>query len=50
MALLNDRVRTLAERIWQYHQLHHELSAADAILVLCSYYKAVAGRGAELFL
>ena len=50
MALLNDRVRTLAERIWQYHQLHHELSAADAILVLCSYDKAVAGRGAELFL
>jgi uncharacterized SAM-binding protein YcdF (DUF218 family) len=47
---LNDRVRTLAERIWRYHQLNHQLSAADVILVLCSYDKAVAERGAQLFL
>jgi len=43
-------VRRLAERLWQYHQLNHELSAAEAIMVLCSYDLAVAARGAQLFL
>jgi uncharacterized SAM-binding protein YcdF (DUF218 family) len=46
----NDRTRALAETIWNYHQLNHQLSHADAILVLCSHDKAVARRGAELFL
>lgn len=32
------------------HQLNHELSAADAILVLCSHDVAVAECGAQLFL
>jgi uncharacterized SAM-binding protein YcdF (DUF218 family) len=40
----------LAEKIWHYHRLNHQLSKADAILVLCSHDKAVARRGAELFL
>lgn len=47
---MNDRVRELAERIWHYHQLNHELTHADAILVLCSHDTAVAERGAQLFL
>lgn len=47
---MDDRIRTLAERIWRYHQLNHDLSRADAILVLCSHDTAVATRGAELFL
>jgi uncharacterized SAM-binding protein YcdF (DUF218 family) len=47
---MNDPIRGLAETIWQYHQLNHALSAADAILVLCSYDLAVAERGAQLFL
>lgn len=47
---MNDRVRVLAEKIWQYHQLNHQLSTADVILVLCSYDTAVAERGAQLFL
>ena len=47
---MKDRVRTLACKLWDYHQLHHELSKADAILVLCSYDLAVAERGAQLFL
>ena len=47
---MDDRVRALAETIWQYHQLNHEISTADAILVLCSYDLAVAERGAQLFL
>lgn len=48
--LLNDRVRTLALTLWDYHRLNHELSKADAIMVLCSYDLAVAERGAQLFL
>ena len=45
-----DRILLLARTIWQYHQLQHQLSAADAILVLCSHDTAVAERGAQLFL
>lgn len=47
---MNGRIRELAETLWHYHQLHHDVAAADAILVLCSHDKAVAERGAELFL
>src|SRR5215208_3076037 len=47
---MDDRIRALAEKIWDYHQLHHELSKADAILVLCSHDTIVAERGAQLFL
>jgi hypothetical protein len=47
---MDDRIRALVERIWRYHQLNHQLSHADAILVLCSHDKVVAKRGAELFL
>ena len=45
-----DRILSLARTIWQYHQLHHHLSAADVILVLCSYDTSVAERGAQLYL
>jgi uncharacterized SAM-binding protein YcdF (DUF218 family) len=47
---MDDRLRTLVEKIWQYHQLNHQLSKADAILVLCSHDKAVAETGARLYL
>jgi uncharacterized SAM-binding protein YcdF (DUF218 family) len=47
---MNDRMHALAETIWHYHQLHHDVTTADAIMVLCSYDLAVAERGAELFL
>lgn len=47
---MNDRVRTLALTLWDYHQLHHELSQADAVMVLCSYDLSVAERGAQLVL
>lgn len=47
---MDDRIRALVEKIWQYHQLNHELSNADAILVLCSHDKVVAERGAQVFL
>jgi uncharacterized SAM-binding protein YcdF (DUF218 family) len=49
-APMNDRVRALAQKIWDYHRLNHALVPADAILVLCSHDTAVAARGAELWL
>src|SRR5207245_11248724 len=50
MQISNARIDALAETIWRYHHLDHELSPADAILVLCSHDTIVARRGAELFL
>jgi uncharacterized SAM-binding protein YcdF (DUF218 family) len=47
---MNDRIHALAEKIWDFHQLHHELSKSDAILVLCSHDTIVAERGAQLYL
>jgi uncharacterized SAM-binding protein YcdF (DUF218 family) len=47
---MNNRTHTLAEKLWQYHQLNHQLEKADAILVLCSHDKKVAETGAQLFL
>jgi uncharacterized SAM-binding protein YcdF (DUF218 family) len=47
---MNERIRELAQKLWHYHQLNHEVAAADAIMVLCSHDKAVAERGAQLFL
>jgi uncharacterized SAM-binding protein YcdF (DUF218 family) len=47
---MDERIRHLAEKLWNYHQLKHELSHADVILVLCSHDTGVARRGAELFL
>jgi uncharacterized SAM-binding protein YcdF (DUF218 family) len=47
---MNSRSHELAQRIWNYHKLNHQLEKADAILVLCSHDKKVAERGAELFL
>jgi uncharacterized SAM-binding protein YcdF (DUF218 family) len=47
---MERRIHTLAEKIWQYHKMNHQLEKADAILVLCSYDRRVAERGAELFL
>jgi uncharacterized SAM-binding protein YcdF (DUF218 family) len=47
---MTPRIRALVERVWNYHQLHHQISRADAILVLCSHDTIVAERGAQLFL
>ncbi len=47
---MDDRTRALAEKLWDYHQLHHQLAPADVILVLCSHDTAVAARGAQLSL
>ena len=47
---MNHHTHSLAEIIWRYHQMNHQIEPADAILVLCSHDKKVAERGAELFL
>ena len=50
MSKMDKHIRTLAEKLWHYHQMNHQLEPADAILVLCSHDKKVAERGARLFL
>jgi DNA-binding LacI/PurR family transcriptional regulator len=47
---MNNRIRGLAQTLWDYHHVNHQLARADAILVLCSHDKTVAKRGAALFL
>ena len=47
---MTPEIKALVETVWAYHHLGHELSRADAILVLCSHDTAVAERGAQLFL
>jgi uncharacterized SAM-binding protein YcdF (DUF218 family) len=47
---MDAAIRPLVEKLWHYHQLHHDLVPSDAILVLCSHDPRVAERGAQLFL
>lgn len=47
---MNTDIQTLAQKIWDYHRMNHELAPAGAILVLCSHDEGVAERGAQLFL
>lgn len=47
---MDERTRGLAEKLWHYHRLNQSVGRADAILVLCSYDRRVAERGAQLFL
>ena len=47
---MDPRIRALVEKVWDYHQMHHALARADAILVLCSHDLAVAETAARLFL
>ena len=47
---MNDHLHALAEKIWHYHQMNHQLEKADVILVLCSHDRRVAERGAQLLL
>ena len=47
---MDQRTFALAETIWNYHLMKHQVAKADAILVLCSHDERVAERGAQLFL
>lgn len=46
---MGNHLHVLAEKIWNYHLMDHQLFHADVILVLCSHDTRVAERGAELF-
>ena len=48
--MIDTRLRPFVERIWNYHQLGHELVRSDAILVLCSHDTSVAKYAAQLVL
>ncbi len=48
--LMDHQTFALAETIWNYHLMKHQVAKADAILVLCSHDERVAERGAQLFL
>ncbi|HKY45164.1 MAG TPA: YdcF family protein [Pyrinomonadaceae bacterium] len=47
---MDQQTFALAETLWNYHLMKHEVGKADAILVLCSHDERVAERGAQLFL
>jgi uncharacterized SAM-binding protein YcdF (DUF218 family) len=47
---MNHRIKALAEKLWDYLKLNHQIGKSDAILVLCSHDKRVAERAARLFL
>src|SRR5687767_2388371 len=47
---MDDQTYALAETLWNYHRINHQVAKADAILVLCSHDERVAERGAQLFL
>jgi uncharacterized SAM-binding protein YcdF (DUF218 family) len=47
---MDAHIHSLVEKIWNYHQLNHVLSKAEAILVLCSHDRRVAECAAQLFL
>jgi uncharacterized SAM-binding protein YcdF (DUF218 family) len=46
---MDQQTRALAETLWNYHLMKHQLTKADAILVLCSHDERVAERGVQLF-
>jgi uncharacterized SAM-binding protein YcdF (DUF218 family) len=46
---MNGRLFDLAQTIWDYHKLNHQIEKSDAILVLCSHDERVAERSVELF-
>ena len=47
---MDQQTFALAEKLWNYHRMNHQVAKADAILVLCSHDEKVAERGAQLFL
>ena len=50
LSAADPTVDRLARVLWDYHQVHHVLQPADAIIVLGSHDTRVAERGADVFL
>ena len=48
--MITEEDKQLALKLWDYHQVNHQLEKTDCILVLGSHDTRVAERGAELFL
>jgi uncharacterized SAM-binding protein YcdF (DUF218 family) len=44
-----ERINELAELIWNYHLMHHQLQKADCIFALGCHDEGVAIRAAEIF-
>jgi uncharacterized SAM-binding protein YcdF (DUF218 family) len=47
--MINETVLALAQQLWDYHHMQHELQPADCILTLGSHDTRVAERAAELY-
>ena len=48
--MITSEVLLLAQQLWNYHQMNHELAKSDCILALGSHDLRVADRAAELYL
>lgn len=48
--MLPPKINTLAQQLWNYHHMQHDLVKADCILALGSHDLRVADRAAELYL
>ncbi|MDB5279864.1 MAG: YdcF family protein [Ferruginibacter sp.] len=48
--MLPPEINTLAQQLWNYHHMQHDLVKADCILALGSHDLRVADRAAELYL
>jgi uncharacterized SAM-binding protein YcdF (DUF218 family) len=48
--VINKRILELAQIIWDYHHMHHQMVKSDVILALGSHDLRVAERAAELYL
>jgi uncharacterized SAM-binding protein YcdF (DUF218 family) len=48
--MISSEVLTLAQQLWDYHHMNHQLTKADCILALGSHDLRVADRAAELYL
>jgi uncharacterized SAM-binding protein YcdF (DUF218 family) len=47
--MITDQVLRLAQKLWDYHHMHHSLQKADCILALGSHDTRVAERAAALY-
>ena len=48
--MMSPEVLSLAQQLWEYHHMQHQLEKADCILALGSHDLRVADRAAELYL
>src|SRR5690349_17208249 len=48
--MITNEVIALAQELWDYHHMQHELQKADCIFALGSHDLRVANRAAELYL